>query len=64
VGADFRALAKTKISDIARGESKTHLSQSTMPKASSGMSSLKNIVPFALLSMMYVQTFSCIVFHL
>lgn len=32
VGEDLRAVAKTKISDMARGESKSHVSQSTLSK--------------------------------
>ncbi|CAL8115015.1 unnamed protein product [Orchesella dallaii] len=32
VGEDLRAVAKTKISDMARGESKSHLSHSTLSK--------------------------------
>lgn len=32
VGEDLRAVAKTKISDMARGESKSHVSQSTVEK--------------------------------
>lgn len=32
VGEDLRAVAKTKISDMARGESKSHVSQSTLTK--------------------------------
>lgn len=45
VGEDFRAVAKTKISDIARGDSKSHLTHSTLAKAnfSQGMSLPKHL---------------------
>ena len=43
VGADLRAVAKTKISDIARGDSKATLSHSTLSK-----NKMSNGIPEAL----------------